>query len=150
MKFKREIINGFIIFAGIGAYFLLMEALHLSHIFYLRLFNVLFVIYGVNRDIKGNIAAGVRGYNTNFMAAFITSMIGAALSIAALLIYIYARGGSEYLYDTPYRYIFGGGTTSVNYFCLGLSLEAFAASLAVSFVLMQFYKSKVEVINKVD
>jgi hypothetical protein len=150
MKFKREIINGFIIFIGIGAFFLLMEALKLSHVFYLRLFNIIFVIYGVNRTIKGNIAAGVRGYNTNFMAALITSMVGAALSIAGLLIYVKANGGAEYLLSRPQRYIFGGNTMSVEYFCIALFFEAAAASLAVSFCLMQFYKDKVEVINKVD
>lgn len=150
MKFKRELTSGIIIFIGMGLYFLVIELLKLSHLFYLRIFNIIFVIYGVNRTIKGNYEAGVRGYFTHLMGAVITSMVGAVLSIAALLIYLKAKGGASYLNDHPMRYIFGGDTTSVEYFCIGLFFEAAAASLAVSFCLMQYWKDKVEVINKVD
>ncbi len=150
MNFKREFANGVIIFLGIGIYFLILELLGLSDIFYLRLVNVLFVIYGVNRTIKGNQAAGVRGYFPNLLAAIITSMIGAVLSIAALLIYIKVNGGEAFLKKLPDNFIFGGGDLSVEYYCIGLLFEASAASLAVSFCLMQYWKDKVEVINKVD
>jgi len=150
MKFKRELTNGLIIFLCMGVYFLVMEILNLSHLFYLRIFNVIFVIYGVNRTIKGNHDAGVRGYFTNLVGAIMTSMIGAVLSIIALMIYIKANGGQAYLNEHPMRYIFGGDTTIVEYFCIGLFFEAAAASLAVSFCLMQYWKDKVEVINKVD
>jgi len=150
MKFKREISNGLIIFILMALYFFFMELLKLSDLFYLRIFNLVFVIYGVNRTIKGNHEAGVRGYFTNLMGAIITSMIAAVLSIAALLIYLKARGGAGYLNDHPMKYIFGSETTSVEYFCIGLFFEAAAASLAVSFCLMQYWKDKVEVINKVD
>jgi hypothetical protein len=150
MKFKREITNGIIIFVLMGIYFLIIEMLNLSHLFYLRIFNLIFVVYGVNRTIKGNYEAGVRGYFTNFMGAVITSMISAVMSIIALLIYLKAQGGNIYLNQHPVRYIFGGETNSVEYFCIGLFFEAAAASLAVSFCLMQYWKDKVEVINKVD
>jgi hypothetical protein len=150
MKFKREITNGIIIFVLMGIYFLIIETLKLSHLFYLRIFNIVFIVYGVNRTIKGNHDAGVRGYFTNLMGAIITAMVGAILSIIGLLIYLKARGGAEYLNEHPGRYIFGSETTSVEYFCIGLFFEAAAASLAVSFCLMQYWKDKVEVINKVD
>lgn len=150
MKFKREIINGFIIFLAIGIYFLIIEALGLSHIFYLRLVNILFVIYGVNRTIKGNQQAGVRGYFANLIGAIMTSMIGAALSIASLLIYININGGESYLKKLPQDFIFGGGELSIEHYCIGLLFESAAASLAVSFCLMQYWKDKVEVINRVD
>jgi hypothetical protein len=150
MKFKRELINGILIFALMAIYFLIIEMLKLSHLFYLRIFNIVFVIYGVNRTIKGNHDVGVRGYFTNLMGAVMTSMIGAALSIIGLLIYLKSRGGADYLNEHPGRYIFGSETTSVEYFCIGLFFEAAAASLAVSFCLMQYWKDKVEVINKVD
>jgi hypothetical protein len=150
MKFKRELTNGILIFVLMGVYFLIMESAKLSHLFYLRIFNLAFVIYGVNRTIKGNYEAGVRGYFTHLMGAMMTSMIGAVLSIAALLVYLKSQGGAGYLNDHPMRYIFGSETTSVEYFCIGLFFEAAAASLAVSFCLMQYWKDKVEVINKVD
>jgi hypothetical protein len=150
MKFKRELLNGFLIFIGIGVYFLILEFANLSDNVWLRIFNVFIVAWGTNRTIQGNYQDGVRGYFTNFTSAFLTSMIGAILSIAALLAYISFKGGEAYLQQLPENFIFGGGDLTINYYCLGLLFESSAASLAVSFVLMQYWKDKVEVINKVD
>lgn len=150
MKLKRELINGIIIFLGIGVYFLLLELLKLSHIFPLRILNILIVAYGVNRTIKANQADGIRGYNTNFISAVITSMIGAVLSIACLLAYIDFKGGEVYLKNLADNFIFGGGELTIQQYCIGLLFESTAASLIVSFCLMQYWKDKVEVINKVD
>lgn len=150
MKFTRELINGFIIFLGIGLYFVVIELLGLSDVFILRILNAVFVVYGVNRTIQGNFKDGVRGYNRNLLSAIITSMIGAVLSIASLLIYIEARGGKPYLKQLSEHYLFGGGDLSIQQYCIGLLLEASAASLIVSFCLMQYWKDKVEVINRVD
>jgi hypothetical protein len=150
MQFKREITNGIIIFLGIGLYFLILDFLGMSDIFYLRILNAFIVVYGVNRTIKGNHDAGVRGYFPNLLGALITSMIGAVLSIAGLLIYIEYRGGESYLKNLADSFVFGGGELSIEQYCIGLLFEASAASLAVSFCLMQYWKDKVEVINKVD
>lgn len=150
MKFTREFINGVIIFAGIGAYFLILEVAGLSDQVYLRIFNLLIVAYGVNRTISGNYADGVRGYNTNLLSAIITSMIGAFLSIGSLLAYIQYKGGEPYLKNLADNFIFGGGELTVNHYAIGLLFESTAASLIVSFCLMQYWKDKVEVINKVD
>ncbi len=150
MQFKREFLNGFLIFLGIGIYFIILEFAGLSDIFYLRLLNVAIVVWGVNRTIKGNVEAGVRGYFTNLIAAIMTSMIGAVLSIASLLLYIEVKGGEEYLKQLAENFIFGGGEVTIQQYCIGLLFESAAASLAVSFSLMQYWKDKVEVINKVD
>lgn len=150
MQFKRELTNGFLIFLLIGIYFLILEFAGLSDIFYLRILNLFFVIWGVNRTIKGNYEAGVRGYFTNLIAAIITSMTGAILSIASLLLYIELRGGEVFLKQLAESFIFGGGELTIQQYCIGLLFESTAASLAVSFILMQYWKDKVEVINKVD
>jgi len=150
MKFTRELMNGIIIFLGIGIYFLILDFMKLSHIFPLRILNILIVAYGVNRTIKSNQADGIRGYNTNFLSAVATSMIGAILSIACLLAYIQYNGGESYLKNLADSFIFGGGELSIQQYCIGLLFESTAASLIVSFCLMQYWKDKVEVINKVD
>ena len=150
MKYSREIINGFIIFLGIGVYFLIMQYLGLSDRFYLRVFNILFVIFGINRTIKQNHADGIMGYNVNFLAAVITSMIGAILSVGALLIYINLRGGEEFMKNLSKSFIFGGGELTVYHYCIGLFFESVAVSFIASFCLMQYWKDKVEIINKVD
>lgn len=150
MKFKREFINGVIIFLGIGIYFIILELLGISDQAYLRMLNIVFVIYGVNRTIKTNAATGTHGYFTNFLSGIITAMIGAVLSIIALLIYININGGEEYLKTLSENYIFGGGEISIEQYCLGLLFESTAGAFMVSFVLMQYWKSKVETINKID
>lgn len=150
MKFTRELTNGLIIFLGIGIYFIILELLGLSNVFLLRILNVAFVVYGVNRTIKSNQADGIRGYNRNLLSAIITSMIGAFFSIASLLAYIQYNGGEAYLKNLADNFIFGGGDLTIQQYCIGLLFEATAASLIVSFCLMQYWKDKVEVINRVD
>jgi len=150
MNLSRPLTNGFIIFLGIGIYFLIMDFLGLSNHFYLRALNLFIVVYGVNRTIKQNNADGIRGYNTNLLSAIVTSMIGALLSIAALLIYIHFKGGEEYLKTLSEGFLFGGGDLSIYQYCIGLLFESVATSLIVSFCLMQFWKSKVEKIDKVN
>ena len=150
LKFKREILNGIFIFVGIGVYFLVLDFAGLSDEFYLRILNLFIVAYFVNCTIKGNHADGVRGYFTNLIAAIATSMIGAVLSIATLLIYIHFNGGEEYLKNLADSFIFGGGELTIHQYCIGLLFESTAASLAVSFCLMQYWKDKVEIINETD
>ncbi len=150
MKYSRELINGFIIFLGIGVYFLIIQYLGLSHLFLLRIFNIVFVIFGVNRSLQQNYADGIGGYNTNLLSAVLTSMIGAILSVGSLLFFIQINGGQEYMKNLSNSFIFGGGQLTIQQYCIGLLFESSAASLMVSFCLMQYWKNKVEVINKVD
>ena len=150
MKYSREFANGFIIFLGIGIYFLILQYMGLSDQFILRIFNIVFVIYGVNRTLTQNHSDGIRGYNTNFLSAIITSMVGAILSVAGLLAFIEFKGGKPYLEKLSESFIFGGGELTIHQYCIGLLFESVAASLMVSFCLMQYWKNKVETINKVD
>ncbi len=150
MKLKRELINGFIIFLGIAGYFLIIEYVGLADEFYLRIFNILIVAFGVNLTIKQNNREGIRGYFTNLKSGIITSMIGALLSVGSLLFYIQSKGGEEYLQKLSKGFLFGGGDLNVSYYCIGLLFESIASSVIVTFVLMQFWKNEVEVINKVD
>ena len=150
MKYSRELINGFIIFLGIGIYFLIIQYLGLSHLFMLRIFNIIFVIFGVNRSLRQNYADGIGGYNTNLLSAVMTSMIGAILSVGSLLFFIQINGGQEYMKNLSDSFIFGGGQLTIQQYCIGLLFESSAASLMVSFCLMQYWKNKVEVINKID
>lgn len=150
MKFSRLLINGVIIFIGIGLYFLLIETLGLADQIYLRLLNFVFVIYGVNKTIKSNYQDGINGYLTNLLAGFLTGMVGLVLGLIAFMIYIEAQGGDEFLKNFADSYVFGGGDPSLYQFCFGLFIEGAAASMVVSFAMMQYWKDKVEKINKVD
>ena len=52
MKLKKEFSNAVLIFIGVAVYFIILELLGLSKIYYLRLLNALFVIFGVARTIS--------------------------------------------------------------------------------------------------
>ncbi|MBA9073571.1 hypothetical protein GGR22_001697 [Flavobacterium gossypii] len=150
MKFSRLFINGLIIFIGLGLYFLLIEALDLKDHIYLRLVNFVFVIYGVNKTIKSNYHDGINGYLTNLLSGFLTAMVGLILGLVAFMVYVEYKGGNAYLETFADSYIFGGGDPSLYQFCFGLFIEGSAASMIVSFAMMQYWKDKVEKINHVD
>jgi len=150
MKFSRLLINGIIIFIGIGLYFLLIETLGLADQIYLRLLNFVFVIYGINRTIKSNYHDGINGYLTNLLAGFLTGIVGLVLGLVAFMIYIEAQGGDEFLKTFADSYVFGGGDPSLYQFCFGLFIEGAASSMVVSFAMMQYWKDKVEKINEAD
>jgi len=150
MKASRIIINGIIIFIGIGLFFLLMEVLGLSDNIYLRLINFVFVIYGINRTIKSNFNDNINGYFTNIASAILTGITGLVLGVFAFMLYAEYRGGEEYLKRYASDYIFGGGNPSPSQFGIGLFIEGLAASVIVSFAMMQYWKDKLEKINTVD
>lgn len=138
---SREFKNGFIIFVGIGIYFLIMELLGLSNNFYLRILNVFIVLYGTNRTIKANIFDGNEDYLGNLTSGAMTAFIGVILSIIGLDIYIHLRGGETYIRTLSEAFLFGG-SPSIYQYCLGLLFEGLASSAIGAFTLMQYWKGK--------
>lgn len=141
MKVKKEIKNGFFIFIAIGTYFLLMEFLGLSNLFYLRLFNVFFIIYAVNDTLRLRIAHGKKKFVPNAIAALTTCIIGVSLSIVGLLIYSYMRGGDAYIHNLSETFLFGGHP-SINMYCFTLFFEGIASSIIVTLLFMLYYNDK--------
>ena len=150
MKFSRILINGVIIYIVIAIFFVIMEMLNLSDEIYLRLINFIPVIWGINRTIKSNFNDHIDGYFTNLLSGILTGIVSLALVLISFMIYVEIRGEHAYLRRYAESYIFGGGDPSIYQFAIGLALEGIAASVIVSFALMQYWKDKVEKINKVD
>lgn len=141
MKLSKEFINGFLIFLGIGIYFILMEVLGLSKYYVLRIFNVLIVIYGLNKTIESNIQEGKTGYIKNLISSGLTGFIGIALGIIGLAVYVYYRGGQTYLNNLSEAFMFGGNPT-IGEYCFGLFIEGIASVFMVVFINMQFWRTK--------
>lgn len=141
MKIPREVINGFYIFLGIAIFFLLMEVLGLSHLFYLRLLNVLFIFYGVNRTLKLNLAEGKNSFVPNAISAMVTSFSGVVFSVVALLIYSYAKGGDAYVKSLSEAFMFGGDPSVATY-VLCLLFEGTASCIIVTLLLMLYWNNK--------
>ena len=141
MKLPKELLNGLLIFLGISVYFLVMNALGYSNSAYLRVFNVLFVFYGVNRTIKMNLAEGKNNFVADATSAMITSLIGVALSVLGLLVYSSLKGGKAYLQTLSESFLFGGNP-SINVYCFSLLFEGIASSVIVVLLLMLYWNSK--------
>lgn len=141
MKISKEFTNGFIIFLGIGAYFIIMEALGLSKYYILRIFNVLIIIYGLNKTLKSNLKEGKTGYLKNLISTGLTGFIGIALGIIGLALYVYFRGGQTYLNNLSEAFLFGGNPSIAEY-CFGLFIEGVASVFMVVFINMQYWNSK--------
>ncbi len=141
MKPSKELINGGIIFVGIGLYFLLMIVLGFSDVFYLRLVNIFFVFYGVNRTIQMNLAEGKAKFVHNAVSAMSTSLIGVFLSIIGLVIYSYSKGGDLYVHSLSKTFLFGGNPT-VNAYSISLLFEGIASSVIVTMLLILYWNDR--------
>jgi hypothetical protein len=140
MSISKELNNGILIFISIGIYFLAMELLGLSGVFYLRLLNIFIVIYFLNKTIKSNYSEGKVAYLDNLISGSLTSLIGVFLSVIGLLIYISMKGGNAYLSKLSGNFLFGGGNPTMNQYCIGLLFEGIASSIIITFTLMQYWK----------
>ena len=141
MKLPKEIVNGFIIFILIAIYFLLMEALDLAHLFYLRFFNIIFVFYGVNRSIQMNLNEGEKKFITNAISAMFTSVIGVILSVIGLVIYSYLQGGDAFVQSLSETFLFGGNP-SIDAYSISLLFEGIASSVIVTMLLMLYWNNQ--------
>jgi hypothetical protein len=141
MKLPKELSNGLIIFIGIALYFLLMEILHLSNVFYLRLFNIVFIYYGVNRTLKSNYIEGKTYFADNAVSALMTALTGVLLSIMGLVAYIYSKGGDTYIQTLSDSLLFVGSPSVMTY-NISLLFEGIVSAVIVTFTLMLYWKKK--------
>jgi hypothetical protein len=141
MKISKEIYNGATIFVGISVYFLLMNALGLADVFYLRLLNILFVFYGVNKTIQMNISEGKKTFVTNAVSAMMTSLVGVVLSVVGLIIYSYMKGGDNYVQSLSETFLFGGNPSVVAY-SISLLFEGVASSVIVTLFAMLYWNNR--------
>ena len=144
MRLPKEVVNGSIIFIGIGIFFLLMNVFGLADLFYLRLLNVIFIFYGVNRTIEMNISQGKKEFVSNAVSAMATSLIGVFLSIVGLVIYSYSKGGDAYLQSLSKTFLFGGNPSVITY-SICLLFEGMASSVIVTMLLMLYWNNRLSI-----
>jgi hypothetical protein len=141
MKLPKELYNGIIIFIGIGLYFLLMEILGLADLYYLRLFNVLFVFYGTNRTLNMNYKEGKTIFVSNAVSALLTALTGVFLSVIGLITYSYMQGGEAYLQSLSKTFLFGGDPSIMTY-SISLLFEGIVSAVIISFMLMLYWDTR--------
>lgn len=132
--------NAFLIYACIVVYFLLMKVLGLDNVAELRFLNFIFVFWGVNRAIKMNIDINQESsYFTNFYVGFGASVIGVALTILGLIIYVQFIDPSFII--VLENSSLWGKNLSLSMVVFALAIEGIASSVMCSFTLMQYYKN---------
>ncbi|CAM3383831.1 hypothetical protein [Flavobacterium chungbukense] len=136
-----ELSSGLLIFAGAALFFLLMEASGLNQILHTRLLNVIFIFFGVNRILRMNLAQGQNNFLLNAVSAMTASFTGVVLSLAALMIYSYARGGDAYIKSLPQTLMYGG-EPSVPLYILCFLFEGCASCIATTVVMMLYLNSR--------
>lgn len=141
MKLPKELYNGVIIFTGIALYFVLMEVLHLSNQVFLRLFNIVFIYYGVNKTLKSNFIEGKTDFADNAISALLTALTGVLLSIMGLVAYIYSKGGDAYIRTLSESLLFVGSPSVMTY-NISLLFEGIVSAVIVTFSLMLYWKKK--------
>jgi hypothetical protein len=141
MKPPKEFLNGFIIFISIGIYFFLMDILGFADLFYLRLINVFFIFYGVNKTIQMNLKEGKNKFVPNAISAMFTSLVGVVLSIIGLVAYSYLQGGDSYVRSLSKTFLFGGNPT-IDAYSISLLFEGIASSVIVTMLLMLYWNNQ--------
>ena len=138
---KIEISNALLIFALLGLYFLALDAFGLSDIVFLRLFNGVIVLFGLNRVIQQKVNRGETGYFSNFGSALTAALISILLSIAGLVVYIELIRGPESVSEFATSVIVGSQNVDVAKFCAALLIEGLSSSSILAFILMQWWKN---------
>ncbi len=141
MKLPKELINGFIIFIAIGAYFILMEFLGVADLYFLRLFNILFLFYGTQKTLKTNFNEGNTVLASNASSALKTSLTGVFLSILGLIAYSYLKGGDDYVKSLSKSFLFGGNPSVITY-SISLLFEGIVSAVVVTFILMLYWDTR--------
>lgn len=137
---KIILTNALFIYGCIVAYFLLMKIFGLDNVAELRYLNFLFVFWGVNRAIKMNIdITNEDSYFSNFYVGFGASVIGVALTIIGLMVYVGIMDPNfiKVLENSS----LWGKELSLGMVVFALAIEGIASSVICSFTLMQYYKN---------
>lgn len=88
-----------------------------------------------------NLAEGKNTFLPNAISAMVTSFTGVIISIVALLIFSYLKGGDSYVKSLSQAFMFGG-EPSVTTYTLCLFFEGTASCVIVTLLLMLYWNNK--------
>jgi hypothetical protein len=137
-KNQQTIRTGIYSFIGIALFFLLMKLFGWEDVAFLRVFNLVIVVYMTNRLAKRNfIDDHDIEYSRALFSLLIANGITVALSVLSFALYVkfIDREFLENFGDTLWL-----GGASVREVVSALFLEGIAGSIIVSFSVMQYWK----------
>ena len=136
--------NGLYMLGCLVAYFLIMRALGLADIYWLRALNVIFVMIFVRNAIVSYREMSGASYYDDFSDMFRigvrTSFVGIGAFAAFMALYL-DQVDVEFMTELASKESFGGQITAVSAAFI-IFVEGMVSALAGTFVLIQLYKSK--------
>lgn len=133
-------------FAGIAVLFLLMKLLGLENIPYLRTLNLVIVVLASNNLARRNLKANPDlDYFSALISLFLANMLTVVLSVIGFVFYAGVLD-PEFLEHFKGGVLWSGHIT-LPQAVLALFIEGMAGSVAVSFMLMQYWKDAKPVRN---
>lgn len=137
---QRATRNGLIIWLMLGFYFLLLDSLGYSDIAYLKIFNVVPVLIGVNMTLKYH-AKKADHFGMLVRKGIQTAFIGVGLSIVGLLVYFEILLGGVDIANYSTTLI---PTSSLSQYIFALFAEGLSSAIIAVFVLLQYWKNYAE------
>lgn len=132
--------NGLLLTSSLIGYFLIMKLLGLHYHTEFRIFNAVLVVYFIHKSIKQYYSTS---NNNDYITALLTGIItnSIAVIIFSLLAPLYL------MFDPEFLTILGndglwGNQLNINRVIMILLMEGLPSGLIVSFVIMQYYKTK--------
>ena len=137
----KAIKTGIYIYLCITAWFFIMKLFGWDTIPELRFVNLLFAVFFTNRLARSN-AHEIEeiGYLRNLHTLLTANGVAVVLSVLSLMAYVYLIDPQSL--EILEAGFFWGSELSLAKIAVGLTLEGAAASLIVSFILMQYWKDQ--------
>jgi hypothetical protein len=137
---QTAIKNGLLIWLLLGFYFLLIDSLGYSDIAYLKIFNIMAILLGVNMTLKHYAKKGAH-FGMLIRKGLQTAFIGVGLAIVGLLVYFEILLGGVDIASYSTTLI---PTSSLSQYVFALFAEGISSAVIVVFVLLQFWKNYAE------
>jgi len=137
---RTEFKNGLIIWLILGVFFLLMDAMGLANVPYLKIFNIVFILFGVNMTLRHYAKKGAN-YGQLFVKGCYTAFLGIGLALLGLIFYLEVLLGGVDMSQYSTTVI---PTTGLSQYVLALFAEGISSAVIVVFVLLQYWKNFAE------
>ena len=131
---------GLLIWLLLGFYFLLIDSIGMADVAYLKIVNIVVVLFGVNLTLRHFARKGV-SYGQLFVKGFSTAIIGIGLALIGLVFYFEVLLGGVAISEYSTTII---PTASLSQYVLALFAEGIASAVIAVFVLLQYWKNYAE------
>lgn len=133
---SQAIRDGLILFALLGIYFVILDALGWADNTFLRLGNYVFIVLMVNNTLKKAVKNG-EGYLSKLAIGVVMVSVATILGTISLFVYLQILQPDLENYISPII-----AANSYTGLCMALFIQSMASSIILVFIMSQLYKNK--------